>query len=105
MGSQGAPVFILKFSGHFERDGQYVYAICDQVPLAVPGETEQDARDAMDAALELYLNTLDQRDELGAALQEFNVTVIQLPTFQPLSRLPGPSEGSFEMLVPAGHAP
>ena len=69
----------LVFTGHFEQDEEYVYAICDQAPLTIPGRTEEEADQAMDQALEMYISMLVERGELDDAVREYGVQVIEWP--------------------------
>ena len=77
---------VLIFSGHYEQDEQYVYAVCDDVPLSVPGRDEEEADAAMDTALEMYVSMLANRGELRAAIKEFGIEVISLesPRYRPI---------------------
>jgi predicted RNase H-like HicB family nuclease len=104
--SWGNATLVLGFTGHYESDDQYVYAVCDQIPLTVPGRDEREADTAMDHAIALYVETLSERGELQAAINKFGIQVTQLPIgrFSPLrwGIRPTPSTGRvFGTLITA----
>ena len=83
---------MLVISGHFKRDRKYVYAVCDQVPVAAHGVDEATALDALHHGLELYRDALVKRGELDAAIDKFGIKVIRVP----LSGLGEPASWSSE---------
>ena len=93
----------LLFTGQVEQgEDQYYYAVCDQVPITVPGRTEEEADSCIDKALEMYVSMLTEQGELDDAIKEYNIFEIEP---QPKSiRLPRRSEAvaigrRFETLV------
>ena len=95
---------ILAFTGHYQNDDDYVYVICDQVPLVIPGKDEAEADAAMERAIEMYVAALVERGELEDAIQQYGIEVIPVPKYRPIRwtgrRQPG-SGRAFERLVPA----
>ena len=98
--SEETTIRFLVFHGHYEQDEQYTYAICDKVPVAAPGKDKDQARAAVDDALEVYLRTLSARDELDAAIEEYGIPVVPIQSHRPLPSL-SMTEHLFERLVPA----
>jgi len=60
-------ILTLPFTGHFEKDDKYVYAVCDSPSLAAHGRDQDEAMKSMLDALAVYVETLIERDELEDA--------------------------------------
>lgn len=100
-------VAYMEFPYRFERDDEYVYAVCETVPLKMPGMNEDEARAALDDALDLYLDSIDERGELQDAIETFGIKVTTFtlgsPTRFPHIESTG-TDGSFGRLALAGNA-
>jgi hypothetical protein len=58
----------LIFSVHCEVQGELIFAVCDHAPLRTFGVSEDDAWKKMQQVARAYLELLQQRGELEAAI-------------------------------------
>lgn len=65
---------LLTFKVH-EEDGQYV-SECDELGVASCGDTIQEAFDALEDAVTLYLETLDEEGERDRVLAERGIHIV-----------------------------
>lgn len=65
----------LWFTGHYESDGKYIFAVCDHAPIVAHGVTEEEAYSRMRDAADVYVKTLTECGELEAAITSGLVAV------------------------------
>lgn len=92
----------VRFLGHFESDAEHVYAVCDTVPMVTHGAGQDEAMEAMGAALEVYLDTLRERGEFRAAVEHFGMDVIEADQKPIVLRSAAPitPKSTFQALMP-----
>lgn len=56
------------FSGRFEQDEWYTYALCEHAGVGAHGRNEEEALERLRGALTWYLEALAERHELEAAI-------------------------------------
>jgi len=97
----------MEFHIHFDRDEDYVYAVCDSVPLNIPGRNEKEATAAFEVALDMYLNEIYKRGELESAIETFGIKattlILDSPVRCPQLELTG-NDGSYGRLALMGNA-
>ena len=71
-------LLILRFTGAFKKEGDLVFATCNEAPLVGCGESEDKAYEDMTAALDVYIGSLSERGELLEALKQRKIPFVRI---------------------------
>ena len=61
---------MIRYSGHYEEDGDKVFAVCEEAPVVGCGKTRIEAYHDVCAGIRVFLDDLKMRGEWTVALEK-----------------------------------